>query len=205
MDKSNIEKEELEKKITEDLLEVTNVFRELILNISENIKTNTNYYYNTGDAGDDDSIINGFVINSIILILSTANIFLPLYNKQPSLLLHISGGRDASLLLENRINGSEDFVRKSATKSASASATKSVGIGEHSNIQKVIFTKEEVKEKQKLYKIFRKNCKIHFNSDYTQYYNATIFYRKLVYKNSIENLYALLYFYINYNKLKQEN
>ena len=205
MDKSNIEKEELEKKITEDLLEVTNVFGELILNISENIKTNTNYYYNTGDAGDDDSIINGFVINSIILILSTANIFLPLYNKQPSLLLHISGGKDASLLLENRINGSEDFVQKSATKSASASATKSVGIGEHSNIQKVIFTKEEVKEKQKLYKIFRKNCKIHFNSDYTQYYNATIFYRKLVYKNSIENLYALLYFYINYNKLKQEN
>jgi hypothetical protein len=205
MDKSNIEKEELEKKITEDLLEVTNVFGELILNISENIKTNTNYYYNTGDAGDDDSIINGFVINSIILILSTANIFLPLYNKQPSLLLHISGGRDASLLLENRINDSEDFVRKSATKSASASATKSVGIGEYSNINKVIFTKEEVKEKQKLYKIFRKNCKIHFNSDYTQYYNATIFYRKLVYKNSIENLYALLYFYINYNKLKQEN
>ena len=205
MDKSNIEKEELEKKITEDLLEVTNVFGELILNISENIKTNTNYYYNTGDAGDDDSIINGFVINSIILILSTANIFLPLYNKQPSLLLHISGGKDASLLLENRINDSEDFVQKSATKSASASATKSVGIGEHSNIQKVIFTKEEVKEKQKLYKIFRKNCKIHFNSDYTQYYNATIFYRKLVYKNSIENLYALLYFYINYNKLKQEN
>ena len=205
MDKSNIEKEELEKKITEDLLEVTNVFGELILNISENIKTNTNYSYNTGDAGDDDSIINGFVINSIILILSTANIFLPLYNKQPSLLLHISGGRDASLLLENRINGSEDFVRKSATKSASASATKSVGIGEYSNINKVIFTKEEVKEKQKLYKIFRKNCKIHFNSDYTQYYNATIFYRKLVYKNSIENLYALLYFYINYNKLKQEN
>ena len=205
MDKSNIEKEELEKKITEDLLEVTNVFGELILNISENIKTNTNYYYNTGDAGDDDSIINGFVINSIILILSTANIFLPLYNKQPSLLLHISGGRDASLLLENRINDSEDFVRKSATKSASASATKSVGIGEYSNINKVIFTKEEVKEKQKLYKIFRKNCKIHCNSDYTQYYNATIFYRKLVYKNSIENLYALLYFYINYNKLKQEN
>ncbi|MFY8162092.1 MAG: hypothetical protein ACOVNU_12235 [Candidatus Kapaibacteriota bacterium] len=109
------------------------------------------------------------------------------------------------MLLENRINDSEDFVRKSATKSASASATKSVGIGEYSNINKVIFTKEEVKEKQKLYKIFRKNCKIHCNSDYTQYYNATIFYRKLVYKNSIENLYALLYFYINYNKLKQEN
>ncbi len=222
MDKSNAEKEKLEKEITEDLLKVTNVFGKLILNISENIKNNTNYSYNTGDAGDDDSIVNGFVINSIILILSTANIFLPLYNKQPSPLLPISGGRAVDSSLKQGINGrKEDIVgksasasaSKSASKSASASATsptsasasKSVGIGEHSNIQKVIFTKEEVKEKQKLYKIFRKNCKIHFNSDYTQYYNATIFYRKLVYKNCIENLYALLYFYINYNKLKQEN
>ena len=226
MDKSNAEKEKLEKEITEDLLKVTNVFGKLILNISENIKTNTNYSYNTGDAGDDDSIINGFVINSIILILSTANIFLPLYNKQPSPLLPISGGRAVDSSLKQRINGrKEDIVGKSASASASksvsksarasasksatsptsASASASVGIGEHSNIQKVIFTKEEVKKKQKLYKIFRKNCKIHFNSDYTQYYNATIFYRKLVYKNCIENLYALLYFYINYNKLKQEN
>ena len=235
MNKSNNEKN-LEKKITEDLLQVTNVFGNLILNISKNIKADTNYSY----TGDDDSI-NGFVINRIIFILSRANKFLPLYNKQTSLLLPINGGRAVNSSLKKGNNGSIEAIvgrsasasdKRSATKSASASdkrsatksvsasdkrsvsksasayvsksasasVSKSIGIGKHSNIQK-----KEVVENRKLYKIFRENCKIHFNSDYTQYYNATVFYRKLVYKNCIEDLFDLLYFYINYNKLKQEN
>ena len=114
MDKSNIE-----KKITEDLLKVTNVFRDLILNISKNITADTNYSY----TGDDD-IIYGFVINRIIFILSRANKFLPLYNKQTSLLLPINGGRAVnSSSLKKKIGSIGAIVSESASASVSASVT----------------------------------------------------------------------------------
>ena len=204
----------LDEKITKELEIVKDHFKKLILNISKNNKTNTEYSFNTED-------INCFVIDNIRLILSIANKFLHLDTEKHPHILKKKGGRDVELLLENEAtHNSIGIVGKSATasvtrtgKESSASklvrsdkelASKSVKIYKDDNIQEVILTKEEVVEKQKLYEIFRENCKIHFNSDYTQYYNATIFYRKLLYKNFVENLNNLLYFYINY-KLEQQN
>jgi hypothetical protein len=214
MDNSKQKQPILDEKITKELEIVKDHFKKLILNISKNNKTNTEYSFNTED-------INCFVIDNIRLILSIANKFLHLDTEKHPHILKKKGGRDVELLLKNEAtHNSIGIVGKSATasvtrtgKESSASklvrsdkelASKSVKIYKDDNIQEVILTKEEVVEKQKLYEIFRENCKIHFNSDYTQYYNATIFYRKLLYKNFVENLNNLLYFYINY-KLEQQN
>ena len=161
----------LDEKITKELEIVKDHFKKLILNISKNNKTNTEYSFNTED-------INCFVIDNIRLILSIANKFLHLDTEKHPHILKKKGGRDVELLLENEAtHNSIGIVGKSATasvtrtgKESSASklvrsdkelASKSVKIYKDDNIQEVILTKEEVVEKQKLYEIFRENCKIH--------------------------------------------